>query len=135
MIFGVILTTYYSIKIMKAIRGFEKTFGVRAWHFLAHPIALIVVWLPGIIFRIAYLAGYYSVWLDGANILFSSSSGLINMVIYGWQSFSVKKRHVEVIQQPGSNSLLERLSWKESPLQDPESPIDEPRISKTLMIM
>jgi len=119
---------------MKSLRGFEKTYGVRAWHFLAHPIALIVVWLPGIVFRIAYLCGYYSAWLEGANLLFSCSSGLINMVIYGWQSFNVKKRHVEVIEQPGSNSLLERLSWKESPLKDLES-ADEPRKSKALMIM
>lgn len=76
---------------MKFLKGYEQSLEIHTRHFLAYPLGLIIAWLPSMIFRIAYLSGYYSVWLDGLNIAFSRSSGLINAIIYGWQSFAASK--------------------------------------------
>lgn len=91
MLISITLTTLYSVRVVRYLKGFEKSLGISTAHFIAHPVGLIIAWLPSIIFRIAYLSGYYSLWLDAVSIAFCRSSGLINAVIYGWQSLSVKK--------------------------------------------
>jgi len=136
MLAGVVLTTHYSTKVVSFLKGFEQTFGIKVWHFLAHPVALIVMWLPGIIFRIAYISGYYGVWLDAINIAFSSSSGLINAIIYGYQSIKAFEapRATEGQKERLSADLLGRFTIQPGFFPDVENR-NTTRKSKALMIM
>jgi len=88
---SVLLTSYSYGKIITYLKGLGEGYKIEIGRFMAYPICLLIIWLPITIFRIIYFFDEYVVWFDGAGIIFSRSSGLINAIIYGWDKFQITR--------------------------------------------
>ncbi len=85
---SIALTVFSYSRIIRYLRELELEKDIPTKRFLAYPLSLMISWLPLLVFRVAYFIDY-NIWLDGAAIVFSRSSGIINAVLYGWERFKV----------------------------------------------
>jgi len=88
LIVSIVLTAFSYARIIKYLRNLQGDYEIPTRRFIAYPLSLMISWLPLLVFRVAYFIDY-NIWLDGAAIVFSRSSGIINAVLYGWERFKV----------------------------------------------
>ena len=91
MTISMLLSTYYYTKMTFLFKELANRFGISLRRFSIYPMAIVVSWLPEVLFRIASVVGFYSIWIEGISIIFSRSAGFINALVYGWERFEASR--------------------------------------------
>jgi len=105
LIVSIVLTAFSYARIIKYLRKFQGDYEIPTKRFIAYPLSLMISWLPLLIFRVVYFIDY-NIWLDGAAIVFSRSSGIINAVLYGWERFKVAQ-NINNLDEEGKENEVE----------------------------